>query len=146
MSLKRLMWTGLTCLVLSVLTAGLGCLAQAGLVLLAILFFRITIQMPVGAAHGVVGETTLSVPRVLPAVLSVAWLFLAIALGCCSNRDVVSSSSGRHPVPFLRLTSVREAISMAAVSVGEPNNVGSVFFADRQNRRGLCGRARKTSA
>ncbi|MGO9465930.1 MAG: hypothetical protein ACLQIB_49625 [Isosphaeraceae bacterium] len=89
------MWTGLTCLALSVLTAGLGFLAQAILVVLAILFFHITIQVPVAAAHGVVGETTISVPRVLPTVLSVAWLFLAIALGCLleSGRRVLRRRS-----------------------------------------------------
>jgi len=76
------MWTGLTCLALSVLTAVLGFLAQAVLIVLAVLFFRIRIQVPVSAAHRVIGETTLSVPRVLPVLMSVAWLFLAIALGC----------------------------------------------------------------
>jgi len=92
MSPKRLMWTGLTCLALSVLTAGLGFLAQAVVIVLAILFFHVTIQVPVGAAHGVIGETSLSVPRVLPVVLSVAWLFLAIALGCLfeSGRRVLA--------------------------------------------------------
>jgi len=86
------MWTGLLCLALSALTAGLGLLAQAVLIVLAVLFFHITIQVPLSAAHGAVGETTLSVPRVLPVMLSVAWLFLAIALGCLfeSGRRVLA--------------------------------------------------------
>jgi hypothetical protein len=82
MSPKRLLWTGLTCLVLSAVTVGIGFFAQALLIVFAIVLFQITIQVPLSAAHSGVGETYLTVPHVWPVVLAVAWLFLAIALGC----------------------------------------------------------------
>jgi hypothetical protein len=82
MSPKRLLWTGLFCIALSVLTAALGLVAQAGLVVMAILMFHISVSVPLIAAHGAAGEASLSIPRVLPMVLVLAWLFFAVALGC----------------------------------------------------------------
>jgi len=82
MSPKRLLWIGLTCIALAVVTAGLGLLAHIVLIVVAIRLFHIRILVPLSTAHSAVGETSLSVPGVLPVVLAVAWLFVAIALGC----------------------------------------------------------------
>jgi hypothetical protein len=80
MSPKRWRWTGLACLALSALTVGLGFLAQAVGVVLAILLFHVTIQVPVGAVGGAVGPTALPVPHILPAALFVAGLVATAAL------------------------------------------------------------------
>jgi len=70
------------CLALSVITAALGLVVQAILIVMAILMFHISVSVPLVAEHGVVGQTGLSFPSVLPMVLVVAWLFLAVAMGC----------------------------------------------------------------
>jgi hypothetical protein len=82
MSPKRLRWTGLVCLTLSALTAFAGLFTQVSLIIFYILIFHVTVQVPVGAVGGVVGPTTLPVPRVMPVALLVAGLFLAVALVC----------------------------------------------------------------
>jgi hypothetical protein len=98
MARNRLLWTGVTCLALAMLSVVFGLVAQALLVASAIGTFHIKVTVPLTAAHGVVGQTDLSVPYILPTVLVVAWLFLAIALGCFfeSGRRVLEH---RPPCP-----------------------------------------------
>ena len=81
MSTRRLKWTGLSCLALSVVTAGLGFVVQLGLVLAQVLLVG-CLLVPVSAVGGHDGPLILTVPRVLPAMLLVAGLFLAAALAC----------------------------------------------------------------
>lgn len=96
MSPKRLRWTGLACLALSALIVGLGVLAQAVGVALAIVLFHIVIQVPVSAVGGTVGPTTLPVPRILPAAFFIASLFAMAALVCFfkSARSATKGASG----------------------------------------------------
>lgn len=81
MSPRRLKWTGLTCLVLSLLTAGAGFLVQIGLVLVLVLFHAIVL-VPIEAGGGAVEPVTVAVPRILPATLFVAGLLMAVAVAC----------------------------------------------------------------
>ena len=78
-------------LALSALIVGLGYAAQGVCVVLWILLFHVTVQVPVSTIGGVVGPTTLPVPRILPPTLLFAGLFLAAALVCF----VESSRRGR---------------------------------------------------
>jgi hypothetical protein len=97
---RRLLWTGVTCLALATLSVVLGLIAQALLVASAIRTFHIVVTVPLTAAHGVVGQTDLSVPYILPMVLAVAWLFVAIALGCLleSGRRTLRNRKPPRPV------------------------------------------------
>ncbi len=82
MSPKRLRWTGLACVALSPLTAAFGFVAQSVCVILWIVLFHVTVQVPLGAVGGSVGPTVLPIPRVLPTALLGAGLLLLSGLAC----------------------------------------------------------------
>lgn len=98
MSPRRLRWTSLACLGLSALAALTGFFAQV-LLILGVLFFHITVLIPVGAVGGEVGPTTWPVPRVPPPALVVASLLLVLALVCFFKSTRSAGSPGRLAVP-----------------------------------------------